>query len=49
MPLSDSLTKHEKTEIILVRSTISNKIKAYTDSKLNPVKHNFHDKSRDDF
>ena len=46
-PLSDSLTEHEKA--MLVRSTILNKVKAYIDSELNPVKHNFHDKSRDGF
>ena len=48
-PLSDSLTELEKAEIMLVRSTILNKVKAYIDSELNPVKHNFYDKSRDDF
>ena len=47
-PLSDSLTELEKAEIILVRSTILNRVKAYLDSELNPVKHNFYDKSRDD-
>ena len=40
-PLSDSLTELEKAEIMLVRSTILNKVKAYIDSELNPVKHNF--------
>ena len=48
-PLSDSLTELEKAEIMLARSTILNKVKAYIDSELNPVKHNFYDKSRDDF
>ena len=47
--LSDSLTEHEKADIMLVRSAILNKVKAYIDSELNPVKHNFHDKSRDYF
>ena len=47
--LSDSLTQHEKAEFMLLRSTILNKVKAYIDSELNPVKHNFYDKSRDDF
>ena len=47
--LSDSLTEHEEAEIMFVRSTILNKVKAYIDSELNPVKHNFYDKSRDDF
>ena len=48
-PLSDSLTEHEEAEIIFIRSTILNKVKAYIDSELNPVKQNFYDKSRDDF
>ena len=48
-PFSDSLTEHDKAEIMLVRSTILNKVKAYIDSELNPVKHNFYDKSRDHF
>ena len=48
-PLSDSLTEHEKAEIMLVRITVLNKVKAYTDSEFNPVKHNFYDKWRDDF
>ena len=48
-PSSNSLTEHEKAEIMLVRSNILNKVKAYIDSELNPVKHNFYDKSRDDF
>ena len=48
-PLPDSLTELEKAEIMLVISTILNKVKAYIDSKLNRLKHNFYDKSRDDF
>ena len=43
-PSSDSLTEHEKAEIMLVRSNILNKVKASIDSELNPVKHNFYDK-----
>ena len=47
--MSDSLTEHEKAEIMLVRSTTLNTVKAYIDSELNPVKHNFNDKSRGDY
>ena len=43
------MTEHDKAEIMLVRSTILNKVKAYIDSELNPVKHNSYDKSRDHF
>ena len=48
-PFSDSLREHEKAEIMLVRSTILNKIKAYIDSELNPVEHDFYDNSKNDF
>ena len=43
----DSLTEHKKAETMLV--SILNKVKAYIDSELNPVKPKFCDKSRDDF
>ena len=47
--MRDSIIEHEKAEIMLVRSTILNKVKAYLHSEFNPVKHNLYGKLRDDF
>ena len=46
--LSERLTEHEKAEIMFVRSTILNKVKANID-RIEFVKYNFYDKTRDDF
>ena len=43
--VAKQLSEHETAEVMLVR----NKVKTYMDSELNPVKHNFYDKSRNGF
>lgn len=34
---------------MIVRSTVLDKVKSYIDNELNPLKHNFSDKSKNDF
>ena len=48
-PLSDSLSVDVKNAIMGNRKLLLKKVKQYTDSKLNPSKKNFYDKSRDEY